>query len=89
MKVKERGYPVKFHCISCNKEHELLVNREDWDLFNSPSRPFVQDIFPYLSPAERELLISGLCSECWNSLFDDDGDFDNDYDDDGEDCYCE
>lgn len=90
MKVKEYGYPVKVRCILCHSEHTILVNREDWDLYNSPSRPHIQDIFPYLSPADRELLISGLCSDCWSSLFDsEDGDFESDYDDDEEDCRYE
>ena len=89
MKVKEYGYPVKVRCIQCHTEHTILVNREDWDLYNSPSRPHIQVIFPYLSPDERELLISGLCSKCWNSLFDDDCEEDYDYNDDEEDCYCE
>lgn len=30
----------------------------------------VQDAFPYLSADERELLISGICSTCWNEMFD-------------------
>lgn len=68
-KVKEYGYPVKVYCIICNTEHTILVNREDWDLYNSPCRPHIQDIFPYLSPADRELLMSGICDECFTNLF--------------------
>lgn len=91
MKVKERGYAVTVTCIMCNTEHTLLVNREDWDVYNRPCRPHIQDIFPYLSPDERELLISGTCNKCWNEIFsspddEDDGDYN---DDDEEDCYCE
>lgn len=69
MKVKERGYPVKVYCIICRKEHTILVNREDWDLYTSPNRPYIQDIFPYLSPEDRELLISGICSKCFIKIF--------------------
>lgn len=72
-KVKERGYEVQVYCSMCNEEHTLLVNREDWDMFQKPDRPHVQDLFPYLTPAEREMLISGVCPKCWNDLF---GDFD-------------
>ena len=68
-KVKEYGYPVKVRCIICKTEHTILVNREDWDMYNSPNRPYIQDIFPYLSPAERELLMSGICEECWTRVF--------------------
>ena len=69
MKVKERGYAVTVRCLLCNTEYILLVNREDWDLYHSPCRPHIQDLFPYLSPDERELLISGTCNECWNEMF--------------------
>lgn len=79
-KVKEYGYPVQVQCRLCGKKHTLLVNRDDWDVFNNPKgkRPLVQQIFPYLSPNERELLISGTCDECWAKMFppDDDEDFD-------------
>lgn len=88
MKVKEYGYEVKVHCLLCNTEHTILVNRYDWDVYNSPSRPHIQDIFPYLSPAERELLISGICEVCFNSLFGEpDFDCEDESDDDEEDCY--
>lgn len=69
MKVKECGYEVKVRCVFCNEEQTLLVNRDDWDMFNSPNRPHVQDIFPYLSPADREMLVSGVCETCWNEIF--------------------
>ena len=74
MKVKEYGYEVKVQCALCKEEHTLLVNRDDWDLFNSPNRPYIQDIFPYLSSAERELLISGMCDSCFTNLFGGDDD---------------
>lgn len=69
MKVKERGFEAKVCCRMCCKVHTLLVSREDLDIYNSPNRPHVQDIFPYLTPAERELLISGVCPECWEKMF--------------------
>ncbi len=33
---------------------------------------FIQDVFPMLSKDEREILISGTHSECWNKMFGDD-----------------
>ena len=56
-------------CPICGKQHKVLVREEDWELYNSPDRPHVQDIFPYLSPAERELLITGIDDECFNKMF--------------------
>ena len=69
MKVKERGYALKVQCRMCRKVHTLMVGIEDYFVFDMPNRPHIQDIFPYLTPAERELLISGICGECWDKLF--------------------
>ena len=82
MKVKERGYELKVQCRMCGKVHSLMVGVEDYLMFDMPNRPHIQDIFPYLTPAERELLISGTCGECWAKLFppesdEDEEDFDN------------
>lgn len=74
MKTVERTYEVKIKCLKCKTEHPILVNKEDWDLYNSPSRPHIQDIFPYLSPDEREMFISGICDKCWKELFGGDDD---------------
>ena len=67
--LKERNYEFKVSCVSCKKTYTLKVNIEDYFLFDSPNRPHIQDIFPYLTPAERELLLSGMCEECWNKMF--------------------
>ena len=29
----------------------------------------IQDIIPNVSPAYREMFISGICPECWNKMF--------------------
>lgn len=90
MKVKERGYELKVQCRVCRKTHSLMVGIDDYFMFDMPNRPHIQDIFPYLTPAERELLISGVCGECWEKMFSHlDDEEDEDYNDDEEDCYCE
>ena len=64
-----RNTEIITQCPMCGKQHKVLVREEDWELYNSPDRPHVQDIFPYLSPAERELLITGIDEECFNKMF--------------------
>lgn len=64
-----RNTEIITQCPICGKQHKVLVREEDWELYNSPDRPRVQDIFPYLSPAERELLITGIDDECFNKMF--------------------
>lgn len=29
----------------------------------------IQDIIPNVSPAYREMFISGICPECWDKMF--------------------
>lgn len=81
--MSERNYELKVSCRMCKKTHTLKVRVEDYFIFDMPNRPHIQDIFPYLSPAERELLLSGTCNECWEKMFPpepddfDEEDFDN------------
>ena len=72
--MSERNYEMQVSCRMCRKTHSLKVRVEDYLTFDSPDRPHIQDIFPYLTPAERELLISGTCEECWNKMFGGDDD---------------
>ena len=67
--MSERNYELKVSCRMCKKTHSMKVRVEDYFLFDSPNRPHIQTIFPYLSPAERELLLSQTCEECWNKMF--------------------
>lgn len=64
-----RNTEIIAQCPICGKQHKVLVREEDWELYNSPDRPHVQDIFPYLSPAERELLITGIDDKCFHKMF--------------------
>lgn len=64
-----RDYEFQVSCAQCKRTFTLRVRFEDYMLFDSPYRPHIQDIFPYLTPVERELLISHTCEECWNKMF--------------------
>jgi hypothetical protein len=55
-------------CPSCGKVSSLMVDTEDLKTWLTSSKP-IQRVFTYLSPEECELMISGLCSECWDKLF--------------------
>lgn len=72
---KERDIDIQIRCVSCGKTHTIYVNREDYEeYYNSEHRRYIQDIFPYLTPQERELLISGVCPQCWENIFSEDED---------------
>lgn len=54
-------------CCVCGKEHETVV---DYNAFRTWYQgALIQNVFPDLNPAEREILISGTCDECFNAMF--------------------
>lgn len=55
-------------CCGCWKQVRMQVNQSDLDAFER-GEDHIQDIFPYLTPAEREMFISKTCGECWIRLF--------------------
>lgn len=62
-------------CKHCGILYTILANHEDvaaWTM----GVGYIQDVLGYLSPAERELLISGTCDNCWKNMFGDDLDDD-------------
>ena len=55
-------------CAGCRQFYALKVKRTDYDRLSRRTE-FIQDIFPYLAPPMRELLISGTCPKCWKKMF--------------------
>ena len=55
-------------CPFCGQTHEVLVYEDDF--FAWQGGKCAQDAFPYLSADDREMLISGICPKCWDSMFD-------------------
>lgn len=50
-------------CPFCGEYHEVKVSEADYAAWQGGD--LAQDVFPYLTPAEREILISGICPKCW------------------------
>ena len=46
----------------------MPVFKIDLEEYNKGEK-LVQECFPYLSSAYRELLVSGMCPECWDNLY--------------------
>lgn len=59
---------VETVCPFCGSVNHVHVVPEDYAMWKNRER-LAQDAFPYLSADERELLISGICSNCWNDMF--------------------
>lgn len=54
-------------CVKCGKKFFISVLRED--LEKRKAGALVQDAFPYIKPEIRELLVSGYCGVCFDSIF--------------------
>ena len=54
-------------CRVCKTEQTLFVNFQD--MVEWKEGKYIQDAMPYLSAAERELLISGTCGPCFDEMF--------------------
>ena len=70
-------YSVNFTCPFCGKTHYVIVDAADW--INYTEGVLAQNAFPDLSATEREQIISHLCPECQDKIFntdDDDVEFD-------------
>lgn len=59
----------KTTCRMHGGDIELMVRPEDVEEYQRGSSRHVQDIFDYLTAAEREMFLSGFCGECWVKLF--------------------
>lgn len=65
-------------CQTCNKRYTFQVDPEDYAAFRNGK--FAQNAFPYLTSAERELMISQTCGPCFDKMFppDDEDEFTDD-----------
>jgi hypothetical protein len=60
---------IPVQCVDCREKFYFVVEHKDLVEFQSPGRRHIQDIFPYLTDDEREMLISGFCKNCWDKIF--------------------
>jgi hypothetical protein len=66
MKINRKEICVVAYCQFCCRALELEVNEDDYDAWKDGE--LVQNAFPYLSSAEREILVSGMCPSCWDKM---------------------
>ena len=71
-KINYKEVCVVTRCPFCGKAHEVEVNEMDY--LDWQDGALIQNVMPYLSEQEREYLITGICSTCWNKMFSEDED---------------
>lgn len=54
-------------CMVCQRSEHVHLEKHKFDLWQTGE--MIQTVFPELTEDERELLISGTHSECWDSMF--------------------
>lgn len=54
-------------CPYCGKQYSIRVDVRD--LLSYYDGAYIQDVFPYDDSSSREHLVSGLCLECQEKLF--------------------
>lgn len=64
-----RGFPLTIRCQSCKNDFRILLDIDDLIEYVG-GKGYIQDILYYLTPNERELIISNVCGDCFDVLFD-------------------
>lgn len=57
-------------CLGCNTSATFTMTEEQFNRFKAGEK--VQDIFPDWSDGDREMLISGTCPPCFEEMFPED-----------------
>lgn len=66
MKINYKEVCVVTFCPICGRANEVEVNENDY--LDWHEGELAQVAFPYLSAADREKLISGICPTCWSNM---------------------
>lgn len=85
--MDQKTYEIHTACVKCQARFKLIVPRDHWAAYVKGA--LIQNSLITLTPAERELLISGYCDSCFQALFPEDSDEDQDADELYEDIYKE
>lgn len=54
-------------CQGCNETKHIEVREKD--VIDWENGAHIQNVMPYLSASERELMISGFCGDCFMKMF--------------------
>ena len=55
------------YCVQCKQLKTIDCTEEQYLRWKSGVK--IQLAMPDIPPAERELLVSGICGECWRMIF--------------------
>lgn len=57
-------------CPFCGKEHSITVPKAELKagFIAYQNGALIQNAFPTFTPSQREMLMTGICDDCWNNL---------------------
>ena len=58
---------IEITCHNCKKHFSITMTDQQYKDYNEGC--YVQEIFPEKTADERELLISGMCGNCFDNMF--------------------
>lgn len=64
-----RSFPLTITCQCCKNDFHILLDVDDLIEYLGGAG-YIQDILYYLTANERELILSGICGDCFDVLFD-------------------
>jgi hypothetical protein len=53
-------------CVFCHTIHTITVDAEKFNRWRAGGE-HIQNVWPSMTPDEREIMISGTCSGCWDT----------------------
>jgi len=63
----KEGTRAEIKCRGCGDTHLIPVDREAFQAWRDGK--WAQDAFPEMTPAVRELFVSGTCGKCFDEMF--------------------
>lgn len=77
--TKQQTMDLSVQCKYCKNVYIIeAIDPNDYQKWHN-GEAFIQDVMSYLSPADRELLISRTCDNCWNKMFESNISMDEEY----------
>jgi hypothetical protein len=61
-----RFTPHRHYCRPCGRSETITYRDSDLSLWRKGM--VIQQAFSYLTPDQREMIKTGICAECWESM---------------------
>lgn len=58
---------IRTACQWCDHRQDIPINVTDFERWHADGEP-IADVAPYLTDAERELLLTGTCAACYAEM---------------------